>query len=119
MSRKLPYFKFFTSEWLNGNITLEDFELQGLFINVCAYYWHRDCEVTYEQLAKKFRTNNLTDLVPEFLKCDEETNQVTIDFLDEQFFEFTDRKKKLSIAGKKGAERKAELKKIATLTPPF
>ena len=94
MSRQLPYFKFFTSEWLNGNITLEDYELQGLFINVCAYYWHRDCEVSYDQLAKKFRTNNLTDLVPDFMQEDEDTGQITIKFLDEQFSEFTTRKKK-------------------------
>ena len=116
MSRQLPYFKFFTSEWLNGNITLEDYELQGLFINVCAYYWHRDCEVSYDQLAKKFRTNNLTDLVPDFMQEDEDTGQITIKFLDEQFSEFTTRKKKLSEAGKKGAKRKKE---IALIKPPL
>ena len=119
MSRELPYFKFFTGEWLNGDITLEDYELQGLFINVCAYYWHRECEVNYDQLAKKFRTNNLADLDPEFIKVDEESNEVTIEFLDEQYEEFATRKKKLSQAGKKGAKRKAEKKKEAENKPPL
>jgi hypothetical protein len=115
MSRHLPYFKFFTGEWLNGNITLEDYETQGLFINVCSYYWHRDCEVTYDQLAKKFRTNNLTNLVPDFMQENEETGQITIKFLDEQFSEFSTRKKKLSDAGKKGAKIKKEK---ALIKPP-
>ena len=116
MSKELPYFKFFTGEWLNGDITLEDYELQGLFINVCAYYWHRDCEATYEQLSKKFRSNRIVDLIPEFLKCDDETNQISIRFLDEQFSEFTSRKKKLSDAGKRGAKIK---KQLAMNKPPL
>ena len=33
MAKDLPYFKFFCSEWNDGDITLEDFNLQGLFIN--------------------------------------------------------------------------------------
>lgn len=119
MSKELPYFKFYTSEWLNGDITLEDFELQGLFISVCAYYWHKECVVTYEQVSKKFRTNLLTDLSPEFFQVDEETNYLTIKFLDEQFVDFETRKNKLSNAGKKGAQIKAEKKKQATLKPPL
>tara|TARA_R110002126_G_scaffold93089_2_gene220717 strand:+ start:1636 stop:2313 length:678 start_codon:yes stop_codon:yes gene_type:complete len=117
MSRELPYFKFFTGEWLNGDITLEDLELQGLFINVCAYYWHRECKVNYQQLSKKFRSNQLENLVPEFMKCDEENDHIiTIEFLDEQFAEFTTRKKKLSNAGKKGAQIK---KDKARFVPPL
>jgi len=37
--KELPYFKFNSSEWINGAITLEDLQAQGLFINICAYYW--------------------------------------------------------------------------------
>ena len=39
MAEKLPYFKFFTGEWANGSITLESFAVQGVFINVCCFYW--------------------------------------------------------------------------------
>jgi len=116
MSKELPYFKFFTGEWLNGDITLEDYELQGLFINVCAYYWHRECVVNYEQLKKKFKTNLIVDLIPEFISCNEDTQEITIEFLDEQFFEFTTRKKKLSEAGKKGVLKK---KQLAEIKPPL
>lgn len=119
MSRELPYFKFFTSEWLNGDITLEDYELQGLFINVCSYYWHKECNVTYEQLIKKFRSDRIVELIGEFMKHDDTTNRIYINFLDEQFKEFAVRKEKLSLAGKKGAAIKAMQKETTTLKPPL
>lgn len=119
MSRELPYFKFFTSEWLNGDITLEDYELQGLFINVCAYYWHKDCKVSYEQLIKKFHSNRIVELINEFIQCDDDTNMISINFLDEQYKEFAVRKEKLSIAGKKGAAIKALQREVPTLNPPL
>lgn len=119
MSRELPYFKFFTSEWLNGDITLEDYELQGLFINICSYYWHKECNVTYEQLIKKFRSNRIVELIDEFMQHDDDTNRVYISFLDEQFKEFAVRKEKLSLAGKKGAAIKAMHKELTTLQPPL
>ena len=45
MAKSLPYFKFFCSEWSDGDITLEDYQTQGLFINICAYYWSNECIV--------------------------------------------------------------------------
>jgi hypothetical protein len=55
MSKELPYFKFYTSAWINGDITLESYEIQGLFINICAYYWSKDGYVTMGVLLKKFK----------------------------------------------------------------
>jgi hypothetical protein len=118
MSRDLPYFKFFTSEWLNGDITLEDYELQGLFINVCAYYWHKECEVSFDQLNKKFRTSRIEELIGQFITIDE-NSFVHVSFLDEQHTEFAIRKEKLSQAGKKGAAIKAQQKEETTLQPPL
>ena len=53
MAKDLPYFKFFCSEWNDGDITLEDFKTQGLFINICSYYWSNECELR----AFKIRVN--------------------------------------------------------------
>lgn len=39
MAKDLPYFKFIVNEWITGDITLEDLNVQGLFINLCAWYW--------------------------------------------------------------------------------
>jgi len=55
MAKELPYFKFYVNDWINGDITLETYELQGLFINVCGYYWSKDCELSLNNLLKKFR----------------------------------------------------------------
>ena len=55
MAKDLPYFKFFCSEWSDGDITLEDFETQGLFINICAYYWSNECIVSLDKVNKKFK----------------------------------------------------------------
>jgi hypothetical protein len=118
MSRELPYFKFFTSEWLNGDITLEDYELQGLFINVCGYYWHKECDVSLDQLNKKFRNSRIEELIGQFIDVDSD-GHVHVSFLDEQHTEFAIRKEKLSLAGKKGAAIKAMQKETTTLQPPF
>ena len=66
MAKDLPYFKFFCSEWNDGDITLEDYKTQGLFINICSYYWSNECEITFTKLKKKFRGNE--DLINELLK---------------------------------------------------
>mgnify|MGYP003642621669 FL=1 len=115
MSRELPYFKFFSSEWLNGDITLEDYELQGVFINLCAYYWHKEGLVELVQSGKKLRTERVNELIKIGL-VKENGGNLTIDFLDEQLSEFSVRKKQLSDAGKKGAARK---KKLAENKPPL
>lgn len=84
MGKHNPYFKFYTGEWLNGRITLEDLETQGLFINLCAYYWHNEGKLSKHDALKRFKNpsgfdsllnENLIGLIDEML---------VIDFLDEQ-----------------------------------
>lgn len=84
MAKQNPYFKFYTGEWLNGRITLEDLETQGLFINLCAYYWHNEGKLSKHDALKRFKnpsgfelllSENLIGLTDEML---------VIDFLDEQ-----------------------------------
>lgn len=119
MSKDIPYFKFFTSEWMNGEITLEDYELQGIFVNLCAYYWHRECSLNMKQAEKKLKTKRITELIE--IEIISETNGIlVIEFLDEQFEEFFERRERLSKAGKKGALSKARKKlEQTTLKPPL
>jgi len=84
MSKENPYFKFYTSEWLNGRITLEEYELQGLFINLCAYYWHSHGEVTKEQANKKFKNPIGFDLLLKENLIALSGEKLVIVFLDEQ-----------------------------------
>ncbi len=107
MAKDLPYFKFFCSEWNDGDITLEDFEIQGLFINVCSYYWSNECDINVDKLYKKFKHNShdidylidegLIKLVDGF---------ININFLDEQSAERKTTSKKNSDAGKASAEKR-------------
>lgn len=88
MAKDLPYFKFFCSEWSDGDITLEDYEIQGLFINICAYYWSNECVVEYSKLIKKFKGYDLSisNLInSNIIKMKD--SFISISFLDEQLEE--------------------------------
>ena len=102
MAKDLPYFKFFVSEWNDGDITLEDYKIQGLFINVCAYYWSRECNLDYTTLLKKFKHNvNDINIIIEsdLIKLDGDT--IYINFLDEQCNERGKLSKQNSLNAKK------------------
>ena len=83
----LSDFKFYPKEWQDGSITSESYELQGLFISVCAFYWAKNCNVTLVLLNKRFKDYKemlmqLIDL--DILKYDSKSGVVRIKFLDEQ-----------------------------------
>ena len=116
MAKDLPYFKFFVSEWNDGDINLETYKIQGIFINVCAYYWSRECQLEYNTLLKKFKHNvNEVNLIIEsnLIKLDGDT--VSINFLDEQFQERASKSKTNKINGAKGGRPK---KRNETETKP-
>jgi hypothetical protein len=110
MAKELPYFRFTVQEWQNGDIDLEPYEIKGLFIDICGFYWLRDCAVTKELLFKKYR-NDLALLEQCFtigvLKVDEQNGFVSIGFLDEQFDLLSEKRKKRQKAGKLGGLKKA------------
>ena len=120
MAKDLPYFKFFCSEWNDGDITLEDFNVQGLFINVCSYYWSNECYLSIDKLKKRFK-HNKTD-IDYLLKSDllhDENGFLSIHFLDEQQEDRKATSKKNSEAGKASAERRrlAKIKQESNIKP--
>ena len=120
MAKDLPYFKFFCSEWNDGDITLEDFNIQGLFINICSYYWSKECDVTKKLVLKRFRNNkeDIEYLVKEgFIKFNNE--HLSISFLNEQFSEVEAMSKSKSLAGKKSAKLKKLRKQVQELCKEF
>ena len=86
MAKDLPYFKFFCSEWNDGDVTLETFEHQGLFINICSYYWSNECDLHLDKLLKRFRGSEelIDDLSAANLFKINEDRTISITFLDEQ-----------------------------------
>ena len=109
----LPYFKFTVNDWITGDITSEDYAVQGLFINLCAYYWSKNCDVTFRKVYKHFKgeEKGLNTLIIEGLINNPENNpaqNLTIKFLDNQI---TQRKSKADTSrknGKKGGRPKHE-----------
>ena len=112
MAKDLPYFKFFCSEWSDGDVTLESYEAQGLFINICSYYWSNECIVTYKKLLKKFRGYELIldQLKDENIFKLNKDETICISFLDEQQNERNEKSKIKSRGGKASAEAR-KLKK--------
>ena len=105
IARRLPYFKFFVSEWSDGDITLEDYKTQGVFINICAYYWSNECSVKFSKVKKKFKNVNkniFDNLINcKIMKIDSNDNLI-INFLDEQKNERLKTAEKNKINGSKG-----------------
>lgn len=109
MAKDLPYFKFFCSEWTDGDITLESLEVQGLFINICSYYWSNECDVNLDKLKKKFRgQEKKIDLLigTGIIKIKSNLGEVIINFLDEQRSERNVKSKVNSLNGAKGGRPK-------------
>lgn len=109
MAKELPYFRFTVSEWLNDDISLEDYHTKGVFIDVCSYYWFKDCSITLAMLEKRF-INVLSTVEQlrklDIIKSDSKAN-VRIDFLDEQYDLLSEKRKKRQIAGQKGGKQRA------------
>lgn len=108
MAKELPYFRFTCQEWQNGDITLESMATQGVFINICCYYWLNNCDVDTKQLIKKFKQNNR--IVKELFKLGivgDSNGKICISFLDLQWSDLLEFRKKKQIAGSKGGKQKS------------
>lgn len=110
MAKELPYFRFTASEWLNGDISLEAIYMKGIFIDICAYYWFKDCSVTKAMLKKRFSSDvdAILELIElEILKYDEESDYLCINFLNEQYDILSEQRKNRQAAGSKGGKQKS------------
>lgn len=83
----LPYFNFFCSEWIQGEITDLELAPQGLFINICAHYWFKDCKLSLNFIRKNipfFTEQCFTELIKtKLIKVKDD--QISITFLNLQF----------------------------------
>lgn len=105
MAKELPYFKFFPAEWFIGYITNCSMSAQGLFINICNYYWMRSGDLTLTYVEHKFNTcsTELEELLNRNI-IRVEQDVISINFLDEQFSEFEILRSKKINAGKASAK---------------
>jgi hypothetical protein len=110
MAKGLPYFKFTPTEWMTGDICFESFEIQGLFINICALYWQRDGNLSLEDINKRYKEPTALDsLIGRFISVND--GLIGISFLDEQFIDRNHISKTNSLNGSKGGRPKTLGKK--------
>ena len=119
--KKLHWFKFSPQDWQNGDITLESYEVQGVFINVCAYYFIKECSITLALLKKRFKgSSDAIDKMVDLGIIDHcnETDFITINFLNRQFDELSNARKLRQEAGRKGglSNAKGKLKQCSSDT---
>jgi hypothetical protein len=106
MAKELPYFKFEPAEYLTKDISFCSISAQGLFINICSYYWQRQCSLTLEQISRRFNyPNELDELIKEGI-IDVTENNVKIKFLDIQLDDVSRLSSKNSANGSKGGRPK-------------
>lgn len=105
----LPYFKFFPSEWLTGNINFESYSTKGAFMDLVCYYWSKECKTTRAQ-AKRITGREWQNIVHSGV-VKVENEELSITFLDIQFKERKANYIKAVESGRKGGLKKAENQK--------
>jgi hypothetical protein len=110
MAKDLPYFKFIATEWLTGNIVYEPFDVQGLFINICALYWQREGFLTLSEVEHRYKRKiQIAKLTERFISVND--GFIKIGFLDEQLIERQYVSNKNSVNGKLGGRPTLEKNK--------
>jgi hypothetical protein len=103
MAKELPYFQFEPAEYLTKDISFCSLQAQGLFINICAFYWQRECNLTKAQVLRRFNYPDvLKELIEEGIIKADENNNIVISFLLTQYEEIIEKKSNDSEKGKIG-----------------
>jgi hypothetical protein len=108
MAKELPYFKFEPAEYLTKDISFCSLGAQGLFINICAYYWQRNCKLTKDQLLKRLNhLKEFDELIDEgVIDLKENGQTIVIKFLDMQLLDVAKTSSQNSVNGAKGGRPK-------------
>jgi uncharacterized protein YihD (DUF1040 family) len=106
MAKELPYFQFEPAEYLTKDVSFCTLSAQGLFINICSFYWQRKCDLTKDQFLRRFNyESEFNELIKEGV-IDLEDDKIIIKFLDNQFDNATKTSRKNSENGSKGGRPK-------------
>jgi hypothetical protein len=111
---ELPYFKFFPSQWISGDINYLSYELQGAFIQACCHYWSKDCDMTYDKLTMRIDKKYIDELIKQKLIIN--NKKITIKFMDEQHKERKQAHEDRVKNGRKGGNATAKLKRSSSDT---
>ena len=98
---ELQWFKFNPSKWFMGRIQRCSEIAQARFIRLCCLYWSKQCKLSKEDAQIEIDEKYLNELEKKkvLLVVD---GFISIDFLDTQFCEISEKKSDLSNKGKIG-----------------
>jgi len=106
MAKELPYFQFEPAEYLTKDISFCSLSAQGLFINICSFYWQRQCDLSKDQFLRRFNyLNEFEELIKEGV-IDVNNEKIFIKFLDIQYLKATEFSKEQSRKGSLGGRPK-------------
>jgi len=97
MAKDSPYFKFYVSEYNDGDIQLCSMAAQGLFTNLCSTYWSKEGQLFLSKAKRLWKVSEKVwkELIDEnVIKVEED--KISISFLDEQLEERTELSKQNS-----------------------
>jgi hypothetical protein len=107
MAKELPYFKFEPAEYLTKDISFCSLAAQGLFINLCSYYWQRECKLTKDQFLRRFKNElEFNELLNEGVFNVSNDGFISIKFLNIQYELATNKSLTNSENGSKGGRPK-------------
>jgi len=113
MAKELTWFKFNISAWMMGRIQREHNDTIVSYLRICCQYWKKGCLMNVEDAKLECEEKEFNSLIlKKIIKI--ESENIIIDFLDEQFIEITGQKKQASEAGKRSAELRRLLNANAT-----
>ena len=108
MAKELPYFQFEPAEYLTKDVSFCSLSAQGLFSNICSYYWQRQCNLTQAQFLKRLNHPVEFNELLEQGVIDLDEDCIRIKFLDIQYYNATNFSKEQSRKGKLGGRPKKE-----------
>ena len=80
----LRWFKFDTKLWTAGRISMEDYDVQGVFLACCILYWDREGEVQMKHLRRKVNADEQIDLLMSIGLLHDREGMVYIKWIDEE-----------------------------------
>jgi hypothetical protein len=106
MAKELPYFQFEPAEYLTRDVSFCSMSAQGLFVNICSFYWQRNCDLSLQQIERRFNyPNELAELVQEGV-VDVQNDKIIVKFLLAQYQERVKTSDKNKLNGSKGGRPK-------------
>ena len=110
--QELPFFKFFPSEYMAGEISDEPLEVQGFFVKYMARYWKHGHSKAVAMLKRKH--SNAREMLDGLAEIGIIDTDYRIRFLDRQLLELQESRRARQEAGRKGgiAKAKASIKEV-------